>query len=183
MGREQSIASCRYFDQPITANAIVIRDCSDQGAQRLPAVKVGKRGVFVQQSGRKVYELAFAGQELDYADRDLTRLNLDIGLAGFVDIDKSTQPDKTRSRTSRFCRRPAPRTSSISWCGGSSTASPGASSRSSPRGPIASAAGSTSSSTARSSIRATRCAQDRRFRTLRGRQFGRGAREDRHLPE
>jgi hypothetical protein len=42
-----------------------------------------------------VYELAFAGQELDYADRDLTRLNLDIGLPGFVDIDKSTQPDKT----------------------------------------------------------------------------------------
>ena len=97
MGREQSIASCRSsnFDQPITANAIVIRDCSDQGAQRLPAIKVGKRGVFVQQSGRKVYELAFAGQELDYADRDLTRLNLDIGLTGFVDIDKSTQPDKT----------------------------------------------------------------------------------------
>jgi hypothetical protein len=73
----------------------VIRDCSDQGAQRLPAIKVGKRGIFVQQSGRKVYELAFAGQELDYADRDLTRLNLDIGLPGFVDIDKSTQPDKT----------------------------------------------------------------------------------------
>jgi hypothetical protein len=97
MGREQSIASCRSsnFDQPITQNAIVIRDCSDQGAQRLPAVKIGKRAVFVQQSGRKVYELAFSGQELDYSDRDLTRLNLDIGLPGFIDIDKSTQPDKT----------------------------------------------------------------------------------------
>src|SRR5262249_25987049 len=30
----------------------------------------------------------------DYDDRDLTRLNLDIGKAGFTDIDKSTQPDK-----------------------------------------------------------------------------------------
>jgi hypothetical protein len=96
IGREQSIGSCRSsnFDQPITPSAIVIRDCSDQGAQRLPAIKIGKRGVFVQQSGRKVYELAFAGQDLDYDDRDLTRLNLDIGLPGFVDIDKSTQPDK-----------------------------------------------------------------------------------------
>jgi hypothetical protein len=96
IGREQSIGSCRSsnFDQPVTPTGIVIRDCSDQGAQRLPAIKVGTHGVFVQQSGRKVYELAFSGQEMDYDDRDLTRLNLDIGLPGFVDIDKSTQPDK-----------------------------------------------------------------------------------------
>jgi hypothetical protein len=48
----------------------------------------------VQQSGRRVYELAFTAQEMDYDDRDLTRLNLDIGTQGFVDIDKATQPDK-----------------------------------------------------------------------------------------
>ncbi len=96
VAREQSIMSARSsnFDQPLTPAAFVIRDCSDQGAQRLPAIKVGKRGIFVQQSGRRVYELAFSGQEMDYDDRDLTRLNLDIGLPGFVDIDKSTQPDK-----------------------------------------------------------------------------------------
>src|SRR5262249_20707207 len=50
--------------------------------------------IFVQQSGRRVYELAFANQEMDYDDRDLTRLNLDIGAQGFTDIDKATQPDK-----------------------------------------------------------------------------------------
>jgi hypothetical protein len=96
LGREQSIMSARSsnFDQPVTPTQIVIRDCSDQGAQRLPAIKAGKRGIFVQQSGRRVYELAFSAQEMDYDDRDLTRLNLDIGKAGFVDIDKATQPDK-----------------------------------------------------------------------------------------
>ncbi len=96
IGREQSIASARSsnFDQPVTPSQIVIRDCSDQGAQRLPAIKAGKRGIFVQQSGRRVYELAFSAQEMDYDDRDLTRLNLDIGKAGFTDIDKATQPDK-----------------------------------------------------------------------------------------
>jgi hypothetical protein len=95
-GREESIASVRSsnFDQPLTASAIVIRDCSDEGAQRLPAVKVGKRGIFVQQSDRKVYELAFNAQEMDYGDRDLTRLNLDIGLAGFTAIARSVQPDR-----------------------------------------------------------------------------------------
>jgi hypothetical protein len=96
IGREQSIGSARSsnFDQPVTPTQIVIRDCSDQGAERLPAIKAGKRGIFVQQSGRRVYELAFATQEMDYDDRDLTRLNLDIGAQGFVDIDKQTQPDK-----------------------------------------------------------------------------------------
>ena len=96
LGREQSIMSARSsnFDQPVTPTQIVVRDCSDQGAQRLPAVKVGKRGMFVQQSGRRVYELAFNAQETDYDDRDLTRLNLDIGTPGFIDIDKATQPDK-----------------------------------------------------------------------------------------
>ena len=96
IGREQSIASARSsnFDQPLTPSTVVIRDCSDQGAERLPAIKVGKRGIFVQQSGRKVYELAFNAQEMDYGDRDLTRLNLDVGLAGFVDIDHATQPDR-----------------------------------------------------------------------------------------
>ncbi len=48
----------------------------------------------MQQSGGRVYELAFNPQEMDYDDRDLTRLNLDIGAQGFVDIDKATQPDK-----------------------------------------------------------------------------------------
>jgi hypothetical protein len=96
LGREQSIMSARSsnFDQPVTPSQIVIRDCSDQGAARLPAIKAGKRGVFVQQSGRRVYELAFSPQEMDYDDRDLTRLNLDIGKAGFTDIDKVTQPDR-----------------------------------------------------------------------------------------
>ena len=96
LGREQSIMSARSsnFDQPITPSQIVIRDCSDQGAQRLPAIKAGKRGIFVQQSGRRIYELFFNAQEMDYDERDLTRLNLDIGAQGFVDIDKATQPDK-----------------------------------------------------------------------------------------
>lgn len=96
LGREQSIASTRSsnFDQPLTPTSVVVRDCSDQGAERLPAVKAGKRGIFVQQSGRRIYELFFNAQEFDYDERDLTRLNLDIGKPGFTDIAKATQPDK-----------------------------------------------------------------------------------------
>ena len=95
-GREQSIASARSdaLDQPMTANNFSVKDCSTQGAERLPAVRVDKRIVYVQQSGRRIYELFFDARELDYSPRDLTRLNLDIGKPGFSGIDVAHQPDK-----------------------------------------------------------------------------------------
>jgi hypothetical protein len=94
-GREGSIASIRAsaFDEVLTPTNISSKDCATQGAARLPAVKVDTRGVFVQQSGRRVYELAFDPKLLDYVPNDLTRLNLDIGKPGFVAIDAQRQPD------------------------------------------------------------------------------------------
>ncbi len=96
-GREQSIASVRSsnFDTPLTPTDISVKDCSDQGAARLPPVKMGKRAVFVQQNGQRVYELSYQAALTDYADRDLTRLNIDIGSPGFVDVAGSAQPDGT----------------------------------------------------------------------------------------
>lgn len=95
LGREQSIASVRSsnFDQPVTPSDIVIRDCSVEGAAPLQAFKLGKRGIFVQQSGARVYELAFDPREMDYGTSDLTRLNFDIGAQGFVDGAVQIQPD------------------------------------------------------------------------------------------
>lgn len=94
-GREGSVASIRAsaFDEVLTPTNISSKDCTTQGAARLPAVKIDTRGVYVQQSGRRVYELAFNSQALDYAARDLTRLNIDIGKPGFVAIDVQRQPD------------------------------------------------------------------------------------------
>jgi hypothetical protein len=95
LGREQSIASVRSssFDEPLTATNISIKDCATQGAMRLPAIKIDKRGIFVQQSNRRVYDLKMSAQEMDYTASDLTRLNLDIGKPGFVSIDAARQPD------------------------------------------------------------------------------------------
>lgn len=95
LGREQSVASVRSssFDTPLTPSDFSVKDCSQQGAARLPAIKVGPRGIFVQESGAKVYELSYVAQASDYVDADLTRLNHDIGRPGFTDIAKATQPD------------------------------------------------------------------------------------------
>lgn len=96
VGREGSEASIRSssFDEPLTPTNFSIKDCSTQGSSSaLPAVKVDTRGVFVQKSGRRVYELAFNVDVQDYKARDLTRLHTTIGLDGFTAIAVQRQPD------------------------------------------------------------------------------------------
>jgi hypothetical protein len=95
VGREMSIASARSsaLDTPLTPTDIVLKDCSTQGAARLPAAKVDQNGIYVQGSGRKVYEVSFLPQRFDYGTADLTRLNLDIGKTGFTTLEVQHQPD------------------------------------------------------------------------------------------
>lgn len=91
-GAETSIRSSS-FDEPLTPTNFTLKDCSTQGSAPIPAVKIDKRGIFVQQSNRRVFELAYSVDSQDYDSRDLTRLNVDIGVAGFVDVDVQRQPD------------------------------------------------------------------------------------------
>jgi hypothetical protein len=94
-GREGSIASIRSssFDEPLTPVNFSVKDCATQGAARIRALKIDKRGLFVHQSGRRVYELVFDAQAMDYSARDLTRLNHDVGKSGFVGAAVARQRD------------------------------------------------------------------------------------------
>lgn len=95
VGRQGAETSVRSgsFDQPLTPTNFTLKDCSTQGSAPVGAVKIDTRGVFVQQSNRRVFELAFSSDVQDYNAHDLTRLNPDIGEAGFVDLDVQRQPD------------------------------------------------------------------------------------------
>lgn len=95
LGRDQSVASVRSssFDEPLTPTSASVKDCTTQGVARLKAIKVDRQGIFVQQSGRRVYELSYSAQAMDYSARDLTRLNIEIGKRGFRDIAIARQPD------------------------------------------------------------------------------------------
>jgi hypothetical protein len=95
VGREGAETSVRSGsqDEPLTPTNFTLKDCSTQGSSAVAAVKIDTRGVFVQQSGRRVYELAFSAEALDYTAHDLTRLNPDIGVAGFTGVAVQRQPD------------------------------------------------------------------------------------------
>lgn len=94
-GREQQISSVRSssLDEVLTPSNASSKDCSTHGAARLKALKVDKSGVFVEQDGRRVYKATFDPNASDYSTRDLTRLNIDIGKPGFVDLGIVRQPD------------------------------------------------------------------------------------------
>jgi len=95
VGREGAETSVRSgsFDQPLTPTNFTLKDCSTQGSAPVAAVKIDTRGVFIQQSNRRVFELGFDVNSQDYNAHDLTRLNPDIGSEGFVDLAVQRQPD------------------------------------------------------------------------------------------
>lgn len=95
VGRQGAETSVRSgsFDQPLTPTNFTLKDCSTQGSAPVGAAKIDTRGVFVQQSNRRVFELSFSSDVQDYIAHDLTRLNPDIGEEGFVDLSVQRQPD------------------------------------------------------------------------------------------
>jgi hypothetical protein len=95
VGRQGAETSVRSgsFDQPLSPTNFTLKDCSTQGSAPIAAVKIDTRGVFVQQSNRRAFELGFSVESQDYNAHDLTRLNPDIGSEGFVDLAVQRQPD------------------------------------------------------------------------------------------
>lgn len=96
-GRDNAEVSVRSssLDAPLTPTNLTLKPCSTRGSAPLPAVRIDARGIFAEKSGRRVYEESYQLQSQDYVPRDLTRLNLDIGEEGFVDLAVSNQPDTT----------------------------------------------------------------------------------------
>ena len=95
MGTDSGIVTARSssFDEPLTPTAFNLKYSTNQGAAPLRALQVDNHGVFVQRSNRRVYLLSFQAQTADFVPIDLTRLNLDIGIPGFVDLTVQRQPD------------------------------------------------------------------------------------------
>jgi hypothetical protein len=91
-GAEFAIRS-NTFDEPITPTNFNIKDVSSQGSASLPSVKVDNRGIFVQRSGVRVYELAYSAEINDYVPTDLTALVPEIGEPEIVAIAVQRQPD------------------------------------------------------------------------------------------
>ena len=88
------------FDEPLTPTNLTLRDASTVGSARVPSVKVDGRGIYVQRSGRRIYEIVYSYEANDYASYDLTRYHEELCLsddpaftAGIVDLAIQRQPE------------------------------------------------------------------------------------------
>lgn len=82
------------FEEPLTPSNSRAQPISTQGCASLPAVKIDNRGVFVQRSGQRVYELVFDINQSDYVAHELTLLHPDLAKGtSITQIAVQRQPD------------------------------------------------------------------------------------------
>lgn len=95
LGADTSIVTARSnsFDEPLTPTVFNLKTSSTNGASSMRALKIDNRGIFVQQSGQRIYDVAFNIQTSDYQPTDLTRLNPEICGNGIVDLAIQRQLD------------------------------------------------------------------------------------------
>lgn len=95
MGTDGAVKSARAstLEEPLTPTNFGLKDADTQGCAKVAAVKLDKRGIYVQRSGRRVHELSYDPNNYDYGYTDLTTLSPEIGGAGFTYIAVQRQPD------------------------------------------------------------------------------------------
>jgi hypothetical protein len=81
------------FDEPLTPTNFRPKKTGTQGTQRTThAVEIDNKGIFVQRSGIRAYELAFSLEVQDYAEQDLTQLCPEFLSPGVVAVAVQRQP-------------------------------------------------------------------------------------------
>ena len=81
------------IESPLTPSNFTLRRSVTNGSAQIAARPVDQRVVYIDQSGRKLYELIYDIRLYNYKPTDLTRLNPDIGLPGFTAMAVQRQPD------------------------------------------------------------------------------------------
>ncbi len=95
-GAEKTLRSSS-FDEPVTPTNSEIKGTGTQGSAGVPAVKIDKRGIFLQKCKTKIFEISYnSGQNssaFDYGTVDLMGFVPSIGQPRIVKIAAQRQPD------------------------------------------------------------------------------------------
>ena len=89
----EATARASNFDQPLTPTNLTIKDASTQGVAAVSPAKMDGRGVFIQRSNRKVFEILYSLERQDYVSTNLTKFNEEIGGDGLLEIVVQRQPE------------------------------------------------------------------------------------------
>ncbi len=84
------------LDEPLTPSNFNLKNPSTQGSANVPAVKIDDRGLFVQRSGVKLFEMTYgstATYTADYTSADVCEICPEVGVPGMVRLAVQRQPD------------------------------------------------------------------------------------------
>jgi hypothetical protein len=87
------VARSSTFDEPLTPTNFNLKAPSTQGSANIAPVLIDAKGLFVQKSGERVYELDYNGTTLKYESSDLTVLVPEIGRPGIAGMAVQRSPD------------------------------------------------------------------------------------------
>ena len=91
-GAEFSVKSSA-FDTPLTPTDFTIKAASTQGSAAIESLKIDQRGLYVDRTGTRVYEVVFDLQTYEYSSNDITAVVPELGLPGIVRIALQKKPD------------------------------------------------------------------------------------------
>jgi hypothetical protein len=86
-------AKSNSIDEPLTPTNFNLSYSITQGVSSVRPVNIDGKVFFPQRSDRRVYGMVYSSQDFDFRAIDVTRLNTDIGLEGFVDASVQRQLD------------------------------------------------------------------------------------------
>jgi hypothetical protein len=95
LGAEGAEYTCKStaFDEPLSPTNFNVKTSTTQGSGVVSAVQLDGRGIFVQRSLRRVYELTYDVAINDFSATDLTATVPDLALAGVVALAIQRAPE------------------------------------------------------------------------------------------
>lgn len=95
VGTEGAVSTVKSssFDEPLTPTNLSIKDSSSTGASSVDPARVDTRGVFVDRSGKALFELSFDGTSSDYNATQMSKLATDLFTSGIKTLSVQRRPD------------------------------------------------------------------------------------------
>lgn len=95
IGTEGAVSTVKSssFDEPLTPTNLSIKDSSSTGAAPVDPARVDSRGLFIDRSGKALFELSFDGANSDYNATQMSKLSTDLFASGVKQLAVQRRPD------------------------------------------------------------------------------------------
>jgi hypothetical protein len=95
IGTEGAVSTVKSssFDEPLTPTNLSIKDSSSTGAAFCRPCSRRYRGLFIDRSGKALFELSFDGTNSDYNATQMSKLSTDLFASGVKQLAVQRRPD------------------------------------------------------------------------------------------